>query len=734
MAAVKQWLSTARLLTLTGPGGCGKTRLALEAARSLVEEYADGVWWVELTSLDDPALVPQEVARVLGVREEPGRALSETLADQLRPRQLLLVLDNCEHLVKACAVLADTLLRACPNLRVLATSREALNISGEVVWGVPPLSLPEGRERVPPFKELSKYEAVRLFTERARQRRRGFELTPQNALGVVQICRRLDGLPLAIEMAAARVRALSVGQIAMRLDDRFWLLTRGRRTRLPHHQTLRAAVDWSYNLLTEAERALFNRLSVFAGGFALEAAEAVGAGDGLEAYAVLGLVTRLVDKSLVAVEEVADGKMRYRLLETLRQYGRERLAASGEVEDTRCRHAAYFLALAEASEPALEGPEQAMWLDRLEVEHDNLRAALRWARESEDADTGLRLAGALWPFWAVRGYWGEGWEWLTGLLALPGAAERTAVRATALNGAGAMAYYRGDYTTVRSLWEESLAIRRELGDTAGIARSLNNLGAVAREEGDYDTARALWEESLAIKRELGDKPGIAVSFCNLGDLAREQGDLAAARSRWEESLKTWRALGDKQNIAGMLRRLGDLAYDLGDYNTARPLLEESLGMWRELGHTRGIAASLKSLGDVARSQGDHATARSLWEESLAIARELEDRRGVAELLAQFAGLAAAEHQPERAMRLAGAAAALRETVDTPFLPVEEAECERDLEPARQALGEEAAARVLAEGRAMTMEQAIEYALADAHQVCGAGREGEDHARDELPQL
>ncbi|MFQ5340095.1 MAG: tetratricopeptide repeat protein [Anaerolineae bacterium] len=756
MAEIKQHLSTARLLTLTGPGGCGKTRIALEVARDQLGTYANGVWWVELAPLQDPVLVTHEVASALSVHEAPGRPLTEVLADHLRPRHALLVLDNCEHLVKTCATLVDTLLRTCPRLHVLVTSRETLDIPGELVWGVPPLSLPSGRQDLPSPEELAQCEAVRLFVDRAQFSRRGFKLTQHNALPVVQICRRLDGLPLAIELAAARVDVLSVEQIAMRLNDRFRLLTRGRRAALPHHQTLRGAVDWSYNLLSEAERTLFNRLSVFAGGFTLEAAEAVGVGDGVEAYDVLDLLSRLVDKSLVVVETGAEDSFRYRLLETLRQYGQERLERSGGTEDAQRRHAVYFLGLVEQADPELEGPKQFVWLNRLEREHENLRAALRWARENQETDAGLRLTGILWPFWVVRGYLTEGWEWLTAFLDLAPAAERTEILATATNGAGALAYYRGDYTSARSHWETSLAIRRELGDTEGVARSLNNLGLLARDQGDYATAQSLWEESLEIKRKSGDKPGIATSFHNLGDLARKQGDVAGARSLWDKSLAIWRELGHQQDIAGTLNNLADLAYDQGDYGAARSLWEKSLATWQEAGHKRGIARTLSGLGNVAhkerdyatarsyyekslalskeledkrgiarsldnlglvaRDEGDYATAHSLWERSLAIRQELGDKHGVAEWLERFAGLAAAQGQSERALRLAGAAAALRATLGAPLLAGEQDELECHLAPARQSLGEQAAARAFVDGQALTAEQAIECALDRAAQV------------------
>ena len=392
---VKKLLSSSRLVTLTGSGGCGKTRLSLQAAAELIEEYPEGLWLVELASLTDPGLVPQTLASVLGMREVPGRPLLETLSDYLKARNLLLVLDNCEHLVEACAELASSLLGACPNLKILATSREGLGVAGETTWNVPSLSMPEP-QRLPPMESLSQYEAVRLFIERAESVQPGFEVTDQNAPAVAQICHRLDGIPLAIELAAARVRVLSVEQINARLEDRFRLLTGGSRIAMPRQRTLRGAVEWSYELLSEPEHLLFNRLSVFTGGFILEAVETVCAGEGVGADEVLDLLSLLVDKSLVMVGEGVEGEVRYRLLETLRQYGRERLAAIGEADETLRRHAAFFFALAEEagqvqSQTIALGPQEAAWLDRLEQEHDNLRAALGWCVESGEAETGLRL-------------------------------------------------------------------------------------------------------------------------------------------------------------------------------------------------------------------------------------------------------------------------------------------------------------------------------------------------------
>jgi predicted ATPase len=632
---VKRQLATTRLLTLTGAGGCGKTRLALQVADDLLWEYPEGVWLVELGALTEGGLVTQEVAQAVGVKEEPGRKLEETLAEALRSRRLLLVLDNCEHLVGACAALAQQLLGACPGVQILATSREALGIAGETLFRVPSLAYPDA-QRLPAADAqrvgmLAEYEAVELFVDRARLGQSGFTLTAANGVSVASVCQRLDGIPLAIELAAARVRVLSVEQIVSRLDDRFRLLTGGSRTTLPRQQTLRATLDWSYDLLSEPERVLLRRLAVFAGGFTLGAAEGVCAGEEIEEEEVLDLLGQLADKSLVLAEEQA-GESRYRLLETIQRYGAEKLAASGEEAALRGRHRDRYLSLAEQAEPDLRGPRQGKWLTRLEAEHENLRAALLWTSERGEGEAGLRLGAALWWFWYVRGYLTEGRERLATVLAVAGSEAARATRARALNGAGVLAYGQGECEAARALHEESLAIKREIGDQRGIASSLNNLGSVAFNQGEYEAARALHEESLAIEREIGDQQGIALSLNNLGLMAKEQGDYAAARALYEESLAIFREIGDQQGVA---------------YNL------------------EGLAAVVAALG-----------------------------------------------QPGRAARLFGAAEALRAAIGAPLAPNEQAEYDRDVAVARAALDEAAFAAAWAQGRALSLEQAITLALGD----------------------
>jgi len=678
VAEVKALLDKTRLLTLTGAGGAGKTRLSLQVAADLLTGEGDGVWLVELAALTDPALVPQAVADVLGVKEA-GKTIQQSLVDWLKAKRLLLILDNCEHLVATCASLAADILRSCPGVHLLASSREPLNVAGEQTYRVPSLSLPDPR-RTQTVESLSQYEAVRLFIERAQAVQPSFSVTDANAPAVAQVCFRLDGIPLAIELAAARVRALPVEEINKRLDQRFRLLTGGARNRLPRQQTLRALVDWSYDLLMETERSLLRRLSVFAGGWTLAAAEGVCCGEDIEEREVVDLLTGLVDKSLVVYEEADAGAGRWRLLETVRQYAGDRLAESGESESVRGRSASWFLGLAEEAEEQLTGPEQASWLSRLEAEHDNLRASLTWQEQSAaGVEAGLRLAGALWRFWLMRGHLWEGRQWLGRALARTetaggdGAAggAASAARGKALNGAGGLARNQGDNAVAQSLYEESLTIRRNLGDQSGIAATLGSLGTVAYIQGDYVGARALNEEGLTIMRQLGSPLGIANAFSSLGSVAYIQGDYAAARA----------------------------------------LYEESLTIMRQLGSPLGIANAFGNLGSVTSAQGDYAGARALHEQNLTIVRQLGDRRGISTCLEGMAVAALGQSQPGRVARLVGAASALRESIGSALSAVERERMDTALASACEALGEAAFAAAWDAGRAMTLEQAVEYALA-----------------------
>ena len=669
---VKHLLTTTRLLTLTGAGGCGKTRLALQVATAEQGPHPDGVWFGELAGLEDPALVPQAVAAAVGAREVPGSTVTDSLVGYLRSRTLLLVLDNCEHVVGAAAQLVDALLRGCPGVRILATSREPLGSAGETTWRVPSLAVPpHAAVGDLDLEYLTQYETVRLFIDRALAALPTFVVANQNAAALAEICRRLDGIPLAIELAAARMRAFSVEQIAARLDDRFRLLTAGQRTATPRQQTLRATVDWSYMLLSDPERALLRRLSVFAGGWDFEAAEAVAAGDGIHTHAVLDLLPQLVDKSLVIAEEQR-GAVRYRLLETIRQYARDRLLEAGEAERTRDRHLTYFLQLAELAEPKLRGSEESLFLVRLEEEHANLRLALEWSlTSSAHGDAAPRLSGALTWFWWVRSYHDEGRRWLArALAATPG---RSAARMKALHGAGWLAHHQRNSAVARELLGESLLTARELDDRWTIALVLHHLGRVAYFDDEPATARSLGEESLAAAEEVGDP---------------------------------WL-------IAWALHLLGLAAYIAADYPTAHEYYARSLAIRRELGYQEGIGILLLLLGVVAVRLGDFNRAHQLYQEGVAVVRDVLGPWGLRMPLAGFAHIAALQAEPRRAVRLGGAAAAQPESSSTPLIPLFEALLTEGLEMAQQALGEEAYAAAWAEGRLLSVEDAVAEALTGA---------------------
>lgn len=662
MAQVKRMLTGSRLVTLVGAGGCGKTRLAIEVGAQLIAEYPEGVWLVELGALSDPALIVQKAASVLGLGEESDGPLLDRLTDYLRAKQVLLVLDNCEHLISACARFAETLLQACPNLWILATSRETLGIAGESAFGVPSLSVPDPGQVSPGGVDLASnlipYEGVRLFVERAVAVQPNFNLTNANAPAVAQICYRLDGIPLAIELAAARVKALSAEQIAARLDDRFRLLTGGSRTALPRHQTLQALIDWSYELLPEAERMLLRRLSVFAGGWTLEAAETICAGEGIQASEVLDLLTHLVDKSLVLVEE-RHKEARYRMLDTIQQYARQKALESGDAARVRARHLDFFVRLAEDAGSQLRSAEQLTWLNRLETEHDNLRTAGGWMQGSGETELGLRLAGALFWFWLLRGHANEGRRWLEQVLSLAGDSGRNRAHARALWAAGFLAIGQGDLAAGRSRLDESLALFAELGDQEGIANSLLGLGRAAYFQGDYAVARSLFEESLSLSRAAEYPWGSAQALYRLGMVNLIQGDYIQARPHFEESVRKFRDLGDRWGLSYSLSALGEEALRRGDYAIAHSVLEESLRIFQELGSKSGIAMSLSELGWLALSQGDYLAARSRLEESLALRQEMGYRVGMAIALNLLGDVALHQGNYQQAKMLIGKSLALR---------------------------------------------------------------------------
>lgn len=709
LAEIERRLPPARLLTLTGVGGCGKTRLALRAAADLAPRFPNGAWLIQLAPLADSALVPRAVATALGVRGAAGRPLLTTLATALASRRLLLVLDNCEHLIGACARLAETLLRACPHLQILATSREPLRISGEVTWRVPPLALP-GAGPFPELESLAQVEAVALFLDRARARRPDFILTHQTAPSVAAICRRLDGLPLGIELAAAQVGALAPKQIAARLGDALRLLGGGSRT-LPRQETLRATLDWSHALLSDAEQALLRRLAVFGGGFDVEAAEGACSGEGIAPAEVLALLTALVEKSLVEPQVQLAGA-RYRLLEPVRQYAWELLAEHGETGAVQRRHALYMLELAEAAEPGLMSGERGPWIERLAAEQDNLRAALAWSRRSAEGSggtVGLRLASALMWFWNLRGDVGEGLEWVEAALARDQDAA-PALRAKALYAAAELAWLQGQSALARARIEESAALFRALGDRRGLAYTLQSLPMAI----DHPGAQESVAESLRLFEEVGDAWGAALAMgaLDLFALIRDGDPMGRGQARLEEALARWRELGDDWGTAQTLNMLGDLARSQGDEAGAVARYEESLALLRRQGLTGTVPSLLHNLGYVALRRGDVRRALRLFRESLALFRDQGDQRGIADGLDGLAGVLGGLKQPERAARLLGAAEALREAIGAAVWPANAADYARTAGVVRGQLDEPAFAAAWAAGRGLPPEQATAAALAE----------------------
>jgi non-specific serine/threonine protein kinase len=680
--AVRQRLLAAEagLLTLTGAGGCGKTSLGLAVARDALAEFPHGAWLVELAPLTDPALVLQAIATIFGVRESPEQPLLDSLIAYLQPRRLLLIADNCEHLVDACARLAQALLAACPALRILATSREPLRTMGEVTWRVPSLDAPDPR-RLPPAEDLAHYAAVQLFVERAQAVQPRFQLTPHNAAAVGQIVGRLDGLPLAIELAAARVGVLAVEQIAARLDDSVRLLGGGSRTTPNRHQTLRATLEWSHDLLSQPERVLFRRLAAFAGGWDLEAAEAVCPDGEVASEEVLDLLQQLVDKSLVQQAAHA-GAAHYRLLEPVRQYAQQQLAASGEARAIGRRHTAFYLSLAEEAASKLRGAEQVGWFNRLARELDNLRTALRWASEANETEQGLRIGGDLWLFWIANGYLSEGRRWLEPLLTQTSSVVATGTRATALTTAAHLNMYQGHLEHALALAEEGLALARVGAEAHRTAVALITLAGVRGYQGDYGSASALFEECLALSKAVGDRWSNSVASLDYGSVVRIQGDCAKASA----------------------------------------LLEDAVSCFRETGDTwpRGVALAL--LGCLALEQGDLERASASAAEAARLLRAIGTSWKVPECLEVLAGVVSMQQQPERAARLFGAAEALRELIGAPMNGADRALQGRGVAMARAAFSASAFSAAWAAGRALSADQAIEEALSGraAHAATSPG--------------
>jgi predicted ATPase/class 3 adenylate cyclase len=621
-AEIEQALGTHRLVTLTGSGGTGKTRLSLQVAADLLDQFPDGVWFVELAPLTNPSLIPQTILAAMEASEQQDKTPTQALVERVRGKRLLLVLDNCEHLIEAVARLAETLLGSAPELKVMASSREALGVSGEMAWHVPSMSLPDVKSPVQ-LEELTRYESIRLFTERATLAKPHFQLTKDNAFSITQICARLDGIPLAMELAAARVRALSVEQIAARLDDRFHLLTGGSRTALPRQQTLRATIDWSFNLLSDQEKQLFRRLAVFVGGWTLEAAEqvCVEEGGGLD---VLDLLTHLVDKSLVTMEE-SSGDVRYRMLETTRQYAREMLMLSDETRTFRNQHLDYFVKYAETARPELRGRRQVEWMSLLETEHDNLRAALEWSQETS-SELGLRIAAALVDFWDTRGHFTEARRWLEAMLQKTSHLDPTPSRVDAMLGATLFALRQFDVEITKSLLEEGLALARRIDYKAGIARGLMARGELIELfEGNVEKAEEDYIEALGIYRQTGDKLSIGQALGPLASCARRRYDFSGAESLYRESLSLFREVENEREIAGALENLAEVLLDRRKYADAHSFAEESLSLYRKLEDKHGIATALRALGIAAHNEENLTLARISCEQSVEIFRELGDR-------------------------------------------------------------------------------------------------------------
>jgi predicted ATPase/DNA-binding SARP family transcriptional activator/uncharacterized protein HemY len=636
---IAERLRHTRLLTLTGPGGIGKTRLAMEVAGAVLGEYPDGVWFVALEALSEPELVAQIVARLLEVKEAKQSPLTETLADALKSRRLLLILDNCEHLLGASALLVGRLLRECPDLKVLTTSREALGVTGEVAWMVPPLTvpdpahLPEGRTTQ--ARVLMGYEGIRLFVERAQAVQQNFELTGENASAVAWLCSHLEGVPLALELAAARVKAMSVGQLALRLKNHLAeplnLLTEGNRMASTRQQTLRATLDWSHHLLSDRERTLLRRLSVFQGGWSLEAAEQICAGQertgDIIPGEVLGLLTSLVDKSLVLYTSEKPGQAndRYHLLEMVRQYGAEKLGSCSETITFQEQHLDWFLSLAEEAEAGLMGPKGTIYLRLLEDEMGNLREALSRC----NGEKGMRLAGALATFWGMRGYIQEGRQHLRRMLEGREGETNSAARAYALAGMAKLCIRQADYSDAERYLEESLRIRQTLEDAEGIAAVVGKLGTIAMWRGDFARARDYCEESLRLNQELGNNSGIAYMLLNLGNVTMILGDHATATAYYEQSTLLYRQQENKDGLAGALCGMGSIAFARNDSEKAHGLFEEALGLFRELNDLNSMGYTLSNLGNVAMGRSDFVAAQSFYEESIQMARKLGDKRSLA---------------------------------------------------------------------------------------------------------
>jgi predicted ATPase/class 3 adenylate cyclase len=737
---VKKRLEKNRLVTLTGSGGIGKTRLSIQVASELLDEYPNGVWLVELAPVTDPALVVRTVCTALDVTPQGIVPALNVLTEYLKSKKILLVVDNCEHLIDACAQLCDSLLHACLDLRMIASSREALGIDGETAYRVPSLSLTNPSSRL---ENIEQSEAVQLFVERANTILPGYALTEANASSIVEICQRLDGIALAIELAASRVKLLKVDQIKARLEDAFRLLTGGSRTALPRQQTLRGTIDWSYNLLSEEERTVLRCLSVFVGGWTLEAAEFI-----CENADMLDLLTRLVDKSLVAVDRDQISEPRYYLLETIRQYVREKLAESGEGEQIRARHLDYFLKLAERAEPELYGAGQIEWSQKLEDEHENLRAALEWSLQVNIAK-GQQLTAALCESWVLNGHPSEGYEWLNKMLAV-NPEEKTLVRAKLLSGAGWLAFWlnlgeqiverfcdasivlfrqlgdeqsaafpiatlahiarsHSDYDQAFALLEESQELFRKAENKWGVRHVLLNLGITAEAQENYDQAQKYYEESGLLAKEIGDQEGFGVALIGMGKLAEKLGEDERAMELYQEALQIEKAVKSKIIISWILRYLGLMYIRLGEYEKAEALLEEDIEICRKMGTQAYLAYSLQALGIIACYQENYRRARSLYAESLQLLLSLGDKVDTVECIISIGRFAGAQGSFDKFAHLLGAAERSVPDVKQRTFLLFRTETEKFISSARAELGDEAYMAAYEAGKQMSLDEIVTYA-------------------------
>lgn len=709
-ASVKALLASSRLVTLTGPGGAGKTRLALQVAADLIDTWSDGVWLVDLAPLRDAASVAETALSAMGLREVQNEAAVRTLENHLRRRTALMIFDNTEHVIEASADLCAMLLRSCPGLQVLATSREPLGVDGEVTFRVPAMEIPDP-SNPGPVQALAGIDSVNLFLNRATAVDASFSLTDQNAVWVAQLCKRLDGMPLAIELAAARVRVLSPEQIASRLDDRFQLLSSSSRTALPRQKTLKALIDWSYDLLSKEEKTLWRRMSWFAGGSTIEAVEAICTDQHLTSYDVLDLLTQLVDKSLLLADTGASVP-RYRQLESIREYGLEKLKDFGEEEVIARRHAEWFLGLSEEAEGQLWGPDQVRWFDRLESERGNLRRAIQTFREDrQTCSEALRMAAALWEFHEVRGHFEEGRRWIEE--ALDHAQDAPAeIVSKAMRGAGNLAFDQGDLDAAARLHAGSIDWERTLATTTGLAKAINNLGVVEQARGNLPSARELYEEALELMRGSGDERGVSVLLSNLGTIAHHEGNAEMSERLHTESLTLRRKLGNKRGIAHSLNNLGNLAKERHDFDGARSLYLESLEIRQELGDRSGIAVLSHNLGGCALEEGDLDEARRLFAESLKTHEELGDKKGIADALEEMAKVVLDSGDATTAAAISGAASGLREQIGANRELSKQTDHQRAIDNLKVLLGEEGFQQAWNKGLRMELSESIALAIGE----------------------